>query len=71
MLYLVAGEKGERRSVGDVYKWRETFGISQEEYDNALQHSYNDLGRTISDAHLLSLGYLKTQGASTRWAWQK
>jgi hypothetical protein len=73
MLYLVAGDRGEIRKPKDVKKWRDTFGISDEEYADALRNYYQQNNNSISRDHVLSLGFLKAvdnNPNNLKWAWE-
>lgn len=73
MLYLIAGDRGEIRLPEDMKQWRETFGISDEEYSEELHNYWKENNGKIADKHLSSLGFVKggLSNPHPRWAWEQ
>ncbi|QQR78441.1 MAG: hypothetical protein IPJ68_05180 [Candidatus Moraniibacteriota bacterium] len=71
LLYLVTRRDGAVRSVGDVVQWKKTFGISEDEYAEALRGLYGKQGRDIGDDNMRALGFVKEENGRTLWAWEK
>lgn len=71
LLNLVTRRDGAVRSVGDVVQWKETFGISEDEYAEALRKLYEKRGRDIGDDNMRALGFVKEKNGRTLWAWEK
>lgn len=70
-IYLIAGdEQRQVRTPENLQKWRETFGISDEEYSDALYKFWSSHNGNISNKYLLELGFVKNEGGNTRWAWE-
>jgi hypothetical protein len=71
LLHLVVGDRGEIRVSKNVSDWKETFGISDEEYADALHSCWKSHPNQISDKHLIELGFIKMKnGQSQGWAWE-
>jgi len=70
LLWSVAGDRGEMRKPEFIKTWKETFGISDEEYVGALHSYWQEHTNRISDKHLQELGFLRTKDGRTNWAWE-
>ncbi len=71
MLYLVANPDSSAREVKAIRAWNKTFGVSSDEYTTALHNYYIANANSISDKHMMELGFVKQAGGSSKWAWDQ
>jgi hypothetical protein len=71
LLYLGVGDRGEIRTPENIKKWKETFGISNREFADALYEYWKNNQNSISNEQLKRFGFVKVVDGEPKWAWDE